>query len=581
VILGRLRPVAPWALYALVLLASFYPESLHPARMILYVGDPLESAYLMAWHAHQVLRDPLHQFDANYLYPVKAAVATTEHHLLQGLALAPLTCLTGNPILVFNCAVAFTALLDAFAARKVALALGCSGTGSWAAGALSAFNTYNVHEAPRVHIMLHAFLALALLELLVLLRREEPARARRIAGWLLLAGLTANYHLMYGAILLGTVLAATAVVDAPRVARALGRLAAPLAVAALLFLPVTLAYYRVATSQAFHRELPVGVDLGHYVSTAPGNLLYGPIGPHVRAQQSGPHFIGFFALAVAAIGLGGSMLRSGGDDLLPARQWAPAATGLAMFFVLLSLGRDLTAFGHRIGPGPYRLLYSFVPGFQYLRIPERFGLLAMLFVALLVAQGLTLLEAARLRVTALILAAVIPAEHLSVATRATVIPVGDEVPPVYRWLATQPVHALAEVPTYGQHSFRRETWEMYYSTYHFKPIIHGYTAYPTRESVLLRECAVRVPEEQALDCLESWRVDTLIVHYPPPGTSLRQDSALAELVGIPPHSFYRGIGAREAEGFLVRLASFEGPRSRIPGGRDVAFRIVRPAAPEP
>jgi len=581
VILGRLRPVAPGALYALVLLASFYPESLHPARMILYVGDPLESAYLMAWHAHQVLRDPLHLFDANYLYPVKAAVATTEHHLLQGLALAPLTWLTGNPILVFNGAVALTAVLDAFAARKLALALGCRGTGSWAAGALSAFNTYNVHEAPRVHIMLHAFLALALLELLVLLRREEPARAWRIAGWLLLAGLTANYHLMYGAILLGTVLVAAAVVDPSRVARTLVRLAIPLAVAALLFLPVILTYYRVATSQAFHRELPEGVDLGHYVSTAPGNLLYGPIGPRVRAQQSGPHFIGFFALAVAAIGLGGSMLRSGGDGLLPARQWAPAAAGLAVLFILLSLGRDLTAFGHRLGPGPYRLLYSFVPGFQYLRIPERFGLLAMLFVALLVAQGLTVLEAAKLPVAALVLAAIIPLEHLSLATRAIVVPVGDDVPPVYRWLARQPVHALAEVPTYGEHTFRRETWEMYYSTYHFKPIVHGYTAYPTRESILLRECAVRVPEKQALDCLEIWGVDTLIVHYPPPGRSLRQDSDLADFVGIPPRSFYRGVAAREAEGSLRRLASFDGPRSRIPGGRDVAFRIARPAAPRP
>ena len=580
-ILGRLRPVAPGALYALVLLASFYPESLHPARMILYVGDPLESAYLMAWHAHQVLRHPLHLFDANYLYPVKAAVATTEHHLLQGLALAPLTWLTGNPILVFNGAVALTAVLDAFAARKLALALGCRGTGSWAAGALSAFNTYNVHEAPRVHIMLHAFLALALLELLFLLRREEPARAWRIAGWLLLAGLTANYHLMYGAILLGTVLVAAAVVDPSRVARTLVRLAIPLAVAALLFLPVILTYYRVATSQAFHRELPEGVDLGHYVSTAPGNLLYGPIGPHVRAQQSGPHFIGFFALAVAAIGLGSSMLRSGGDGLLPAPQWAPAAAGLAVLFILLSLGRDLTAFGHRLGPGPYRLLYSFVPGFQYLRIPERFGLLAMLFVALLVAQGLTVLEAAKLPVAALVLAAIIPLEHLSLATRAIVVPVGDDVPPVYRWLARQPVHALAEVPTYGEHTFRRETWEMYYSTYHFKPIVHGYTAYPTRESILLRECAVRVPEKQALDCLEIWGVDTLIVHYPPPGRSLRQDSDVADFVGIPPRSFYRGVAAREAEGSLRRLASFDGPRSRIPGGRDVAFRIARPAAPRP
>jgi len=580
VIRGRLRRAVPGVLYAAVLLASFYPESRHPARTILYVGDPLESAYLMAWHGHQVLRDPRHLFDANYLYPVKGAVATTEHHLLQGLALAPVTWLTGNPILVFNCAVALTALIDAFAARRLALALGGSATGSWAAGALSAFNTYNVHEAPRVHIMLHAFLALALLELLHLVRREEPARAWRLAGWLLLAGLTANYHLLYGGVLLGMTLAATAFVDPARAARTLVRLMAPLAVAALLFLPVTAAYYRMAKSQGFHRELPEGVDLGHYVATAPGNLLYGPIGPHVQPQQRGPHFVGFFALALAAIGLVGSRRREGGG-VLPARQWAPAAAALAVVFVLLSLGRDLVAFGHRLGPGPYRLLYSFVPGFQYLRIPERFGLLAMLFVALLVAQGLTVLEAARLPVVALLLAAMVPIEHLSVATRATAVPVGSDVPPIYRWLATQPVHALAEVPTYGEHSFRRETMEMYYSTYHFKPIVHGYTAYPTRESVLLRECAVRIPEERALDCLESWGVDTLIVHYPPAGASLRRDSDLADFVGVPPRGFYRGVAAREAEGRLRRLASFDGPRSRIPGGRDVAFRIARPEAPGP
>ena len=62
---------------------------------------------------------------------------------------------------------------------------------------------------------------------------------------------------------------------------------------------------------------------------------------------------------------------------------------------------------------------------------------------------------------------------------------------------------------------------------------------------------------------------------------LRQHTTPEELVGLPPHSFYRGIAAREADGSLQRLASFEGPRSRIPGGRDVAFRIVRPAAPGP
>ena len=67
------------------------------------------------------------------------------------------------------------------------------------------------------------------------------------------------------------------------------------------------------------------------------------------------------------------------------RVWVPGGGGpRRRCFVLLSLGRDIV--GVRAiasGPGPIGCCTAGVPGFQLVRIPERLGLLAMLFVALL------------------------------------------------------------------------------------------------------------------------------------------------------------------------------------------------------
>src|SRR5262249_2886938 len=160
------------------------------------------------------------------------------------------------------------------------------------------------------------------------------------------------------------------------------------------------------------RELPQGVDLQHYFSTSPGNFVYGAIGADVRLQQRGPHFVGFLALALAALALARKEPGSGAALVSP-RVWVPAAAALAALFGALSLGRDVEVFGRSLGPGPYRALYEYVPGFRLVRIPERLGIVAMLFVALLAGRGVSLLEAAGHTRLALLLALLVPFEHLS------------------------------------------------------------------------------------------------------------------------------------------------------------------------
>src|SRR5262245_45625505 len=156
--------------YVLLWFLSFLPQSLRPHDTIAYVGDPAESVYLVAWNVHQFWRDPAHLFQANVLYPNPDTLTLTDHRLLPSLLVSPIVWTTGNPILAYNVAVALACVLCAWAARRLALAFGLTPLAAWAAGALYGFHTYQVNEAPRLHIVFHAFLPLALLELVRLLR---------------------------------------------------------------------------------------------------------------------------------------------------------------------------------------------------------------------------------------------------------------------------------------------------------------------------------------------------------------------------------------------------------------------------
>jgi len=564
-----LRSSVPLSLYLLLAVASFYPQSLHPWDTVAYIGDSMESVYLVAWNVHQFFRDPRHLFDANILYPNRQVLAFTDHRLLPSVLVAPVIWATGNPVLAYNLALALGLLLAAMAGRHLARSLGLDPVGAWAAGALYAFHTYQVNEGPRLNVVFHGFLPLAVAELVRFLKTGERRHAWTTAGLMLLQGLSSNYHMLYGCLVLGLVTIGSLVARPAVTAGRAPSLALAAAAAALLWLPVALPYVNAARAPGYVRELPAGVDLEHYVSTTPTNVFYGPMGARVRLVERGPHFVGFFSLALAGLALGAWALSGGPESspctLLPARVWVPAAAAVALFLIVLSLGKDVVVFGHKLGPGPYRLLYDGVPGFGLVRYPERLALPAMLFVGLLAGRALTLLRAGNLRLPAMVLAAVIPLEHLSPLPLTEQVPVGGDVPAVYGWLSRNPVRAVAEVPTRGEGLVRMETVEMYFSTYHFKPLIQGFAGYPPLLGNLLRRLAAEFPSEVSLDGFQRVGVDTVVVHHGrPEGREL-----------------YQRLPEAVATGRIVRVARFAGESARVYQGTvDEVYRIV-PATPLP
>jgi hypothetical protein len=162
--------------------------------------------------------------------------------------------------------------------------------------------------------------------------------------------------------------------------------------------------------------------------------------------------------------------------------------------------------------GPYAILYEFVPGFDGLRVASRFGVFAMLSLAMLAAYGLArLLRETTGRVRAIV--AVLPpllacGEFLSVPMPLVEVPVKQGVPKVYRWLAEQPGDGpVVELPISDWGDFRR----VYYSTYHWKKLVNGASGYfPDLYRELQMRCR-HFPSAQALADLENLGVRYAVV----------------------------------------------------------------------
>jgi hypothetical protein len=164
-------------LYSALAVASFVPQSIRPWDTVAYVGDSTESTYILAANVRQVVENPLRLLDAAPFFPYERSVAFTDHRLLPSLVVAPVVWVTGNPVLAINVSIFLGCLLAAMAGRHLGLVLGLDGLAAWAAGALNAFHTYSVNEAPRLNIFYHGFIPLVLACLVRYLRHGRPRDA--------------------------------------------------------------------------------------------------------------------------------------------------------------------------------------------------------------------------------------------------------------------------------------------------------------------------------------------------------------------------------------------------------------------
>jgi hypothetical protein len=465
-------------------------------------ADVLLNEWIMAWVAHQVLRDPLRLFHANIFHPEPNVLAFSEHLFVQGMLGAPLHWLGVSPVAVHNLVILAGLALTGWAMCFVMTRW----TGDWmaglVAGSLFAFNAHTLTRMAHVQAMHVEFLPFALLALDRLLRRPGMRPAVALGLLFALQGLASNHLLVFTTF----ALVAAALVRPEdwwgrRGWQVAGYLALAAVVGVLIVTPFLLPYYRVRAELGLVRgleEISMYSGLWQAYLTTGGRLHFGWWSGWFWPQSGGT------ALFPGATAIGLALFAVWRGVAWTDRRARMGLVAAAVGFVL--------SFGLAV-PG-YLWLYHSFPLLQGIRAPIRFGHLFLAAIAVLAGFGLARVRRARLRPGWRRLATA--AVFLLVTLEALRAPMGFTsalpTPEAYGYLATEPGAVVAEFPFFAPRDFHRNGPYVRHSTTHWRPILNGYSGFLPASYHRHWEGLRDFPAPSALSALARAGVTHVVVH---------------------------------------------------------------------
>ena len=509
-------------LFALATVVLTWPLFRHPATTVLaapsvyappaslFVQSDLNlTMWVLAWDTHALVTHPSRLFDANTFYPALSTLACSEHMLGNVPLFGPVYLATGNPVLAHQATLLASFVLAGLAMGAYVLYWSGDRPSALAAGFLYAYAPFRLWQLGDLHVISTQYLPLVMLSIDATLDRGGGRWPVALAVALVLSSLV-SYYVGYAAFFLAVVYLMAGVIARGR--RALGRLPSlvlALATAAAAVAAVSVPYLLLQR----RRLIPHYEALGFANVGFVGMMRFGLRGLLwnylVPGRDVFPHFLTYTALALAVVAL-----------LRHRRHPRAALVAVAIGGIVLGLGPVLfTSWG--VVPLPYQLFARIVPGFSAMRVPYRFGALASLGVVSLAGLGLAatrrfLHDRGRTRLAAVLPVLVIATglvESTPRGLRSTPMMVGEGVPAAYRWLAAHGDGGpLLELPTRPGGPVR-ESLAMYYSTFHWLPIVNGYTAYPPRSYLDIMKAARHLPAPEALAAiLERVGLRWILVH---------------------------------------------------------------------
>jgi len=428
-----------WVAVAGLLLAvlTSWPLVLHmSSRIAPDLGDPVRTAWQIAWVGHAMLHDPLHIFDSNAFYPHPLSLAFSDSLLGYGPA-AFFGSGTVATLVRYNLVFLWIWSFCFVGAYLLARELGLRRLGAAAAGLAFAYAPYRVTEAGHFQVISSGGVAFGLFLLLRGYRRGS--RKLVLAGWLLSAwqislGFTLGLQYAYLLALLALVVLVywwrgrltpgpawqdesqplpqarpggrivphehdDATPQPGRRARRRVRGALiPRRLLAVTLIGVAVVgavtvyearpYLRVAalypTAKRTLKEVETySAGPAALLGASSENRVWGSVTSGMRAKVNSKNesvfFPGGLILVLALVGVAaGAYTRRLRLSLL---------LGIVVCSIL-ALGLGLTGAGY-----PYRLLYDYAPGWDGVRVPGRIFTLATLMYALLAGTGAQVLVA--------------------------------------------------------------------------------------------------------------------------------------------------------------------------------------------
>jgi hypothetical protein len=474
-----------------------WPQPLVIATGAMDHQDIYFNVWRLRWIAHALWTSPLRLFDANIFFPERGVLAYSDAMLLEGVIAAPLLLAGLPPMLVHNLMLLGAIVASACGAFVLARHVYGSDLAGLIAGIVFSLAPYRFEHYMHMELQWTVWMPWAFW---ALQRTIETGRLRMGVLTGIFAALQVLSSIYYG-IFLSILLA---VVGGVQILTVRGRSWLPivraLAAGALIAGAVSWAYsipYERASARVGSRE-PAEVTMfsarPHDYLVAPAdNLLYGDRSPGRPERRLHP------GLLPVLLGLAALLL-------VPPRPVVIAyLVGAAAAFEL-SLGM----YG-----AVYPVLYEHVTVLQGLRAPARASVLCLLFLGVLAGGGASHIAAPlRRRVAAPVSIAfvgILLLEYWVAPLR--LVPYHNTPPPLYVWLEKQPPGVVAEFPMPEPEGLPgKEFVYAYMSTFHWKPLINGYSGYYPPSYVGLLARVADFPEPRAIEALRNAGVAYLIVH---------------------------------------------------------------------
>jgi hypothetical protein len=537
---ARLRSIGIALLFVGLTAMMTWPQVLRLPTHVYDSDDPLLSIWRLSWIAHIIPESPADLLNGNIFHPEKRTLAYTDAVLLEGLAAAPLVWAGVSRVTTYNLVLLLLIALSGWAMWRYAFYLTKDSAAGILAGIIFAFVPFRFDHLHHLELQATIFLPLTLLYF----ERTLDTGSRRDA-WLMMGSCVAQvYSCIYYSIFLATALVPIVVVrvwQTPADAR--GRIVRATLPAALVALaavaPYGFAYAqnRATLGERLDKDIHLySATLSNYLATTAANTIHGgwsaPFGQSERFL-----FPGVIAIVMAGLGF----------TMFDRRRVTIAALGAIGFVISLGLNAPF-----------YEPLRAVFFPYRGLRAPARAAILLYLALAALAAYGWSRLMRGRsIRTTtiaAIVMASLLLLEFHTTLDRWLTIP--ERPAEVYQWLATQPRSVVAEVP-FAESDRLHEIHDglyMFNSTWHWQPIVNGYSGFFPKSFMALAEHTASFPDERSIAYLKQRGVELLVIHG-----SLIERERFGEMTA-----------ALLARPDIQAMAQFEEPM-----GSDVVFRLRR------
>jgi hypothetical protein len=457
------------------------------------LGDPLFYIWCIAWISHQIVRDPLRLFDGNMFYPEPLTLTYSDSIIVPGLMSAPLFWIGLHPVIVYNLVLLSAFVLSGVTMFLLVRALTGRIDAAAIAGAVFAVYPYRLEHYPHFALQMTIWMPLALwaMHRTMALGRLRDGLATGLA--FALQTLSSLYYGLFLALYLvplGCALWLSR--SCPR--RPLLALAAGAAFAAVLVFPV---FYAFTANKAMVGERPAG-EVQVYSAKGRDYLK-----PHFRS------------LVYGGWSDGGNAERALFPRVMPVvlaatAFWPPLSVARIGYLLALVVALD-GSFG--MNGGYYPLLYSYVAPYRGIRVPARFSIFVGLTLAVLAGYGAARILQRWPRQRAMLTAALLGLIIVEAMPRLPLTRIWREPPSIYASISGEPSAVLAEfpLPTPLQVPYYDARY-LYFSTFHWHPIVNGNSAYFPRSYYELVARARDFPSDSAVEYLRTRRVDYVAVH---------------------------------------------------------------------